>query len=89
MGGGDREAGFAALDAAYDRYAELGAAAAAIRVQRTLQAAGARRRRWAPIPRRPEQGWDALTRMERQVALLIATGHTNRSAADELVAHPR
>jgi DNA-binding NarL/FixJ family response regulator len=86
--GTDREAGVAALDAAHDRYVELGATAAALRVQRLLQAAGARRRRWAPIPQRPEHGWDALTRMERRVALLIANGHTNRSAADELVLSP-
>jgi DNA-binding CsgD family transcriptional regulator len=83
-----REAGLAALDAAHDRYAELGATASAVRVQRLLQAAGARRRRWAPIPQRPEQGWDALTQMERRVALLIADGHTNRSAAEELVLSP-
>lgn len=83
-----REAGLAALDAAHDRYAELGATASAVRVQRLLQAAGARRRRWAPIPQRPEQGWDALTPMERRVALLIANGHTNRSAAEELVLSP-
>jgi len=83
-----REAGLAALDAAHDRYTELGATASAVRVQRLLQAAGARRRRWAPIPQRPEQGWDALTQMERRVALLIADGHTNRSAAEELVLAP-
>lgn len=84
----DRDAGLAALDAAHDAYAELGAVASAVRVQRLLQAAGARRRRWAPIPQRPEQGWDALTRMERRVAMLIADGHTNRSAAEELVLSP-
>jgi DNA-binding CsgD family transcriptional regulator len=86
--GADREAGLTALDAAHDRYVGLGATVSAIRVQRLLQAAGARRRRWAPIPQRPEQGWDALTQMERRVALLIADGHTNRSAADELVLSP-
>lgn len=84
----NREAGLAALDAAHDRYTELGATASAVRVRRLLQAAGARRRRWAPIPQRPEQGWDALTQMERRVALLIADGHTNRSAAEELVLSP-
>jgi DNA-binding CsgD family transcriptional regulator len=84
----NREAGLAALDAAHDRYTELGATASALRVQRLLQAAGARRRRWAPIPQRPEQGWEALTQMERRVAQLIADGHTNRSAADELVLSP-
>jgi DNA-binding CsgD family transcriptional regulator len=85
---GDRAAAIEALDAAHDRYAELGAAAAATRVQRILRTAGARRRRWAPVPRRPETGWEALTDMERRVALLIADGHSNRSAADELVVSP-
>jgi DNA-binding CsgD family transcriptional regulator len=84
----DRRAGLDALDAAHDRYAELGATASATRVQRLLQSAGARRRRWAPIQRRPETGWDALTEMERRVALLVAEGHTNRSAAEELVLSP-
>ncbi len=83
-----RGAGLDALDAAHDRYAELGANASATRVQRLLQSAGARRRRWAPIPQRPTTGWDALTEMERRVALLIADGHTNRSAAEELVLSP-
>jgi DNA-binding CsgD family transcriptional regulator len=82
---GDRTAAVTALDTAHDRYAELGAGAAATRVQRVLQTAGVRRRRWAAVPRRPEAGWDALTGMERRVALLIADGHTNRSAAEQLV----
>lgn len=84
----DRGAGLAALDAAHDRYAELGATAAATRVRRLLRSAGARRRRWAPVPHRPELGWDALTRMERAVALLIADGYSNRSAAERLVLSP-
>lgn len=85
---GDRAKAVAALDAARDRYAELGATASATRVQRILQAAGVRRRRWAPVPQRPDSGWDALTDMERRVALLVADGHTNRSAAEELVLSP-
>lgn len=88
LGTGNRATALTALDAARDRYAELGAAASATRVQRIMQAAGARRRRWTPVPRRPDTGWDALTDMERRVALLIADGHTNRSAADELVLSP-
>lgn len=88
MDGSDRKVGLDALDAAHDRYAALGATAAATRVQRLLHAAGARRRRWAPVPPRPEHGWDALTRMERSVALLVADGHTNRSAAERLVLSP-
>jgi DNA-binding CsgD family transcriptional regulator len=85
---GDRATGQDALDAARDRYAELGAAAAVTRVQRILRAAGVRRRRWSPAPRRPDSGWEALTDMERRVALLVADGHTNRSAAEELVLSP-
>jgi DNA-binding CsgD family transcriptional regulator len=85
---GDRAAGLGALDAARDRYADLDAASSATRVQRILSAAGARRRRWAPVPRRPDSGWEALTDMERRVARLIAEGHTNRSAAEELVLSP-
>ncbi|HEY4457539.1 MAG TPA: BREX system ATP-binding domain-containing protein [Pseudonocardiaceae bacterium] len=84
----DRKIGLDALDAAHDRYIELGAIAAARRVQRILQAAGARRRRWAPVRQRPDHGWNALTEMERRVALLIADGHTNRSAAEDLVLSP-
>jgi DNA-binding CsgD family transcriptional regulator len=86
--GGDHATAVQALDAACDRYAELGAAASAIRVQRILRAVGTRHRRWEPVPRRPESGWEALTDMERRVALLIADGHTNRSAAEELVLSP-
>jgi DNA-binding CsgD family transcriptional regulator len=85
---GERATALDALDAARDRYAELGAAASATRVQRILRSAGARRRRWAPVPRRPDNGWEALTDAERRVALLIADGHTNRSAAEELVLSP-
>ncbi|GAA0634937.1 LuxR family transcriptional regulator [Kutzneria viridogrisea] len=88
LGGADREAAIEALDAAWDAYTEMGAVASAARVQRLLQGAGVRRRRWAPAPSRPETGWAALTEMERTVALLIADGHTNRSAAQELTLSP-
>jgi DNA-binding CsgD family transcriptional regulator len=88
LAAGQRAAGLDALDTAHDQYVELGATAPATRVQRLLQAAGARRRRWAPIPARPEHGWEALTQMERSVATLIAAGHTNRSAAETLVLSP-
>jgi hypothetical protein len=56
LAAGDRTAALRALDAARDRYAELGAMASVMRVQRILRAAGARRRRWEPVPRRPESG---------------------------------
>ncbi|MEV8375777.1 AAA family ATPase [Kribbella sp. NPDC056861] len=82
---GDRATGVAALERALDKLTQLGATAPAARVQATLQAAGVRRRKWAAVQHRPESGWEALTPMERRVALLVAEGHTNRSAADELV----
>jgi DNA-binding NarL/FixJ family response regulator len=82
---GDRAKAVAALESALAAFTDLGAAAPASRVQATLQAAGVRRRKWAAVQQRPESGWEALTPMERRVALLVAEGHTNRSAADELV----
>jgi DNA-binding NarL/FixJ family response regulator len=82
---GDRSTGIAALERALDSYTQLGATAFAVPVQAVLQAAGVRRRRWSAVPTRPESGWEALTPMERKVALLVADGHTNRSAAEELV----
>lgn len=85
LAGGERKTAVAALESALASFTELGAAAPATRVQAVLQAAGVRRRRWAAVQARPESGWEALTPMERRVALLVAEGHTNRSAADELV----
>jgi DNA-binding CsgD family transcriptional regulator len=82
---GDRTTGIAALERALDSYTQLGATAFAVPVQAVLQAAGVRRRRWSAVQARPESGWEALTPMERKVALLVADGHTNRSAAEELV----
>jgi DNA-binding CsgD family transcriptional regulator len=82
---GDRAKAVATLESALATFTELGAAAPATRVQAVLQAAGVRRRKWAAVQQRPESGWEALTPMERRVALLVAEGHTNRSAADELV----
>jgi DNA-binding CsgD family transcriptional regulator len=44
----------------------------------------ARRAKWSAATGRPEASPDSLTEAERRVALLIASGHTNRSAATEL-----
>jgi DNA-binding NarL/FixJ family response regulator len=82
---GDRKTGVPALERALDSLTALGATAPAGRIQAVLQAAGVRRRRWTAVPPRAQQGWEALTPMERRVALLVAEGHTNRSAAEELV----
>ncbi|MER7794824.1 hypothetical protein [Streptomyces sp. NPDC097640] len=53
-------------------------------VERIMRQAGARRAKWAVARTRPDTGWTSLTGAERRVALLIADGHSNRSAAAEL-----
>ncbi len=85
---GERIGGVAALDSAWEIFHRLGANGEAHRVQRLLQAAGIRRRRWAAAPHRPSVGWAALTETEKRVARLIAEGHSNRSAAAQLVLSP-
>jgi DNA-binding CsgD family transcriptional regulator len=85
---GRRDAGAAALDSAWDTYNRLGAHGEARKAQRLLESAGVRRRRWRTATARPLEGWAALTETERRVAQLIADGHTNRSAAAELVLSP-
>ncbi|MDX3850819.1 helix-turn-helix transcriptional regulator [Streptomyces sp. AK02-01A] len=77
----------AALTHAHGTFAESGADAAAARVQRDLDGAGARGHR-AATTQRPVQGWGSLTASEKKVARLVAGGHTNRSAADLLVVSP-
>jgi DNA-binding CsgD family transcriptional regulator len=76
------------LDTAWDVFQNLGALGDARRVQHTMQAAGFRRRRWNSAPERPLSGWEALTTMERRVARLVGEGHSNRSAAGELMLSP-
>jgi DNA-binding CsgD family transcriptional regulator len=88
LAAGERSGGVAALDSAWEIFRRLGANGEARRVQRLLQAAGIRRRRWTVAPHRPTEGWAALTETEKRVARLIAEGHTNRSAAAQLVLSP-
>lgn len=88
LSGGHRDTGVALLDETRDLYAELGADADALRVQRLLHAAGVRRRRWPHVPPKADTGWDALTATERRVAELVADGHTNKSAAEVLTVSP-
>ncbi|MFF5436534.1 helix-turn-helix transcriptional regulator [Streptomyces achromogenes] len=76
----------AALTRAHDLFVESGAHAAAARVRRDVDRAGAGSRR-TTTPR-PVQGWEALTASEKKIARLVAAGHTNRSAADLLVISP-
>ncbi|GGV94354.1 helix-turn-helix transcriptional regulator [Streptomyces gelaticus] len=82
-----RDQAVTALAHARGTFTESGAHAAAARVQRALEGAGAGSRRAATV-QRPVQGWGALTASEKKVARLVAQGHTNRSAADLLVVSP-
>lgn len=63
------------LDDAATIHIDIGATADLARVDALLRGLGARRRRRQP--ERPTTGWDALTRMERQVTDLVAEGLTN------------
>ncbi|WP_406423980.1 AAA family ATPase [Streptomyces sp. NBC_01589] len=87
LAAGHRSQAVAALTHAQGTFAESGAHAAAARVQRDLDGAGAGNRRTAST-QRPVQGWGALTASEKKVARLVAEGHTNRSAADVLIVSP-
>src|SRR5258708_39768011 len=49
-----------------------------------MRDAGVRRGKWSAAGNRPDAGPDSLTEAERRVAVLIAAGHSNRSAATEL-----
>ncbi|MEY9875573.1 DNA-binding CsgD family transcriptional regulator [Streptacidiphilus sp. MAP12-33] len=81
---GNRDEGLALLDQAWDDYQGMDARVYRDDVQHAMRQAGARRTKWARTTTRPDNGWAALTGAERRVALLIAAGHTNRTAALEL-----
>ncbi|MER6089897.1 helix-turn-helix transcriptional regulator [Streptomyces bluensis] len=86
LAAGRRPQAVVALKHAHDTFAASGAHAAAARLQRDLNRAGAGSRK--VTRQRPVQGWGALTASEKKVARLIAEGHTNRSAAGVLVVSP-
>ena len=81
---GDRTAALTQLDRAWDDYHRMDARVYRAGVQRVMREAGARRAKWSSAVTRPETGVGSLTEAERRVALLIADGHSNRSAAGEL-----
>lgn len=84
LAAGQRIAGLAQLDRAWDEYHQMGARAWTADVQRAMRDAGARRARWSAAAPRPGIGWSSLTDAERRVAALIGSGSTNKSAAAEL-----
>jgi DNA-binding CsgD family transcriptional regulator len=81
---GDREAGLVWLDRAWDEYHAIGARAYRAAVQQAMRESGVKKDKWIGAAARPESGPGSLTDAEQRVALLIAAGHTNRSAAAEL-----
>jgi DNA-binding CsgD family transcriptional regulator len=81
-----REAAIEQLNAAFDTYLAHEATADARRVGRLLREHGAQRR--VAGQQRPASGWASLTGSELKVARLIATGATNRSAAEQLYLSP-
>ncbi|MFG2353081.1 AAA family ATPase [Streptomyces sp. NPDC048521] len=87
LAAGRRPQAVAALSHAHGAFTRSGAHAAAARLRRDLDGAGAGGRGAADMPR-PVHGWGALTASEQKVARLVAEGHTNRSAADVLVVSP-
>jgi DNA-binding CsgD family transcriptional regulator/tetratricopeptide (TPR) repeat protein len=84
LAAGQRSAGLAQLDRAWDCYHRMGAWARRAQVQREMRDAGARYPKWTAATARAASGWESLTDAERRVAVLIGAGHTNKSAASEL-----
>ena len=80
---GERDAGLARLDAAWDEYNSMGASARRAGVQRTMRAAGARRSKWTRSHVDTSSAV-VLSDAERRVAHLVAVGHTNKATAKSL-----
>ena len=82
----DRSGAIALLDDAHKRWAELGAERDAARVRRRLRDLGVRR---SPTTRpAPAPSWAGLTDAELAVVQHVATGATNRQAAERLFLSP-
>ncbi len=77
---GRQEDATTALAEARDIYDRVGAVGGSLSVIRLLPRPNTTR----PVAPRPQSGWAALTPTELRVVELIARGHTNRSAAQEL-----
>ena len=84
LAAGNRPAGLAQLDRAWDEYHRVDARVYRADVQRVLRTAGVRRPKWTTADVRQATGWASLTEAERRVAVLIGSGHTNKLAASEL-----
>ncbi|MEU5836894.1 LuxR C-terminal-related transcriptional regulator [Streptomyces diacarni] len=79
----DRNTAVHHLERAVGAYVRSGAPRDAARVRHSLRERGVRKRHWKCADR-PVQGWAALTETERTIARLVATGMTNRQAAEQM-----
>ncbi|HEX6022745.1 MAG TPA: AAA family ATPase [Solirubrobacter sp.] len=82
--GGHVQPAAAALQTARDAFAECGARRFGDQAARELRRLGRRVARQGRRRRRPERGVGALTDREREIAELLARGHTNRRIAAHL-----
>ncbi|MEV7425282.1 LuxR C-terminal-related transcriptional regulator [Streptomyces sp. NPDC091212] len=87
LGRGDHETAIGELDRAMNAYGALGGERDAARVRARLRRLGVRRRHWTRA-KRPDSGWESLTKTERKVAELVAGGLTNQQAARHLFISP-
>ena len=78
--------GITAFGRALELYMTAGATWDAGRVRQRLRALGVRRRFVSAD--RPASGWEALTESELEVVRLVASGLTNRDAAERLFVSP-
>ncbi|MFF2503503.1 LuxR C-terminal-related transcriptional regulator [Streptomyces sp. NPDC058067] len=81
---GQRDLALELLDRAWDEHHRMDARVHRDSVQHAMRETGARRKKWPKAVGRPKTGWASLTAVEQRVALLIADGHSDRSAADKL-----
>lgn len=79
LNAGEREDGLHQLDAAWDDDDWMGAVGRRATVQRIMREAGARHAKW--VSEHIASGQRSLTEAERRGAYLIASGHTDKSAA--------
>ncbi|QEM44787.1 helix-turn-helix transcriptional regulator [Mycolicibacterium grossiae] len=86
--GGRTADGTASLVEAAEIFRRAGAARSSRAVDAVLAAHGIRGVRIRHPEPRPQSGWGALTPTELRVVELIGSGHTNRSAAEELGVSP-
>jgi DNA-binding CsgD family transcriptional regulator len=87
LAGRDREAAVSRLEAAAALYESIGAERDRARIRRRLRELGVVKRHWRARDR-PGTGVAGLTETERAVAVLVATGLTNKQVAARMFISP-